>query len=577
MPAIREYNNPIDQIRPNNAGAGAMADLAGAQSRAGYYQAQQIRERGQDFQRAISDVGQKAASWYEDNQVKMEISQIGTLITGKQKEYTEEWQRTTANTDPNDSSAAPKFMAKIEADLEKIYESATTYDGKLQARKYINSVTADWHRRVLSDSGVRSAEAIKNNVQKIVTNSVSSVTGDPTSIDNSIALATDIVGEMVKRSPELGAATSAKMRTDLIADISNTIAVKGIMEMIKANPDAGEVLLKSGRFDKHLEPKSRTALEKYPDAVRTQRREEASAARSALKAQQAEAVQNVVTDIYQKDVLITQDGFPIPGKNYFEKAAQLGQLPGGADDARATIAAGHQMRKQAEKREVVVDDPDTYNAFVERVFKGTGDPEMLTQREVNMAFAQRRINKDTKSFLLDVITKDANDPVRRQQNRLFDEKLRMLKPEFITSPYGASDKTGASNYSEYHQVTRQRYTQGISNGIAPERLLDVTGRDPNSIFKDKDSFKLTMAERAERIRKQYETKGRERAVERGILPDENAGRTKGPLPQGQTQLYDGREGANETSPIDAMAGPAPGGPRYEGDVNELYKKLFGGK
>ncbi len=123
MPQIREYTNPITEIRPNDKAMNAAANLADATGKAGYYRAQAIRQTGNDFAGAVTDAGRTVSRIYEQQVVKKEISQGAALFTGADDDSSKEWNAMGASTDPNDASIIEKQRVAVRDRYDKIVES----------------------------------------------------------------------------------------------------------------------------------------------------------------------------------------------------------------------------------------------------------------------------------------------------------------------------------------------------------------------------------------------------------------------------------------------------------------------
>lgn len=492
MAAIREYTNPIDQIRPNDKGVGAMADLAASQGRTGYYIAQQIKDTGRDFAGAISDAGRATAEWYDQNRTKMEISQGNTLLTNKEMEYTKKWQELTSKSDPNDASIGPKFMEEITADLEKSVNGATSYGGREWMKKQAEQMMLGWFKQTQADSATRAGQAIRDNAVKSVNTAGAVISANPTSLDRMLEQQTDALKKALENSPNLNAATRAQLGETLTRQVRGELVQRGLQTMMDANPEAGLAVLKSGKYSADITPDGYKALENYAAAVTKRKETEGKAEIERQKQIRSEAFSQAASKVYDTQVAITPDGNVTVKPGFFKAAQDLMRVdPSKTSEVRSMITWGNAQIDRATRGLKATDDPATFEDFRSRIFLGPDEPNGLKMAEVYQAAARGELSDKSFSFFKDAVQKDYKDPAKSADYREFERVMKHMRPSFVRgSLFGADDGgVGERNFMRFRQEKWAEYRAGRDMKVPASELLSAMG--PKSIIKDFNRYILS--------------------------------------------------------------------------------------
>lgn len=555
MPAIREYTNQIDTIRPNNSGMGAMADLANSQGRAGYYMAQQIKERGNDIAGAVKDVGRAAAEWYDENQTKMEISQANTLLTQKEMNYTKRWQETTAATDPNDASIGPKFLEEVKSDLDKSVEGAKTVEGRRWLQKQADSMYMGWFKQINADIATRSGQAIKDNVIKSMNTAGTIISQNPTALDRMLDQQTDAIKMQLASSPNLTEATRAQLGESLVRQMRGELVQRGIQTMMDANPEAGLAVLKSGKYAQDLSPDNYKQLEAYSTAVTKRQEVEAKARLQQQKEQRAAAFQQAQAQIFEKNVVVNDDGRVVVRPEFLKNAQRLATVdPSKVGEVRSMITWANTQIDRAAKGIEATDNPATVENFRARIFRGVDDPDSLSMAEVYQATARGELSDKSFRFFKDAVQKDYRDPKAAADYREFERVMKLMRTSFVKGGVFGSDDGGAGdrNFLRFRQDKWEEYRAARATGIPASKLLSTMA--PESIIKDFNRYMLTPEQ-------QMEAQAARMRGAASKLPDVRP--PEGLAPSQFDQRFFGSENANKWDGKESM--------------DELFKRLNGGK
>lgn len=500
MPAIREYTNPIDSIRPNNAGMGAVADLASAQGRTGYYIAQQIKEQGQNWSGVVNDVGKATAEWYDKNRTKMEISQGGTLLTGKEMDLTNRWNERVKASDPNDASIGPKFLEEIEGELEKTVEGATSYGGREWMRKQVDNMKLDWFKKVNSDLSTRTGQALKDNFIKTSNQSVAVVAANPTTnaIDRQLSINTDMIDGAVANAANLTPGTAAELGTSMKRAVSVNIVTAGLQNMIEANPEAGRAVVNSGKYSQYLDATAVKQLDAYADAVIKRQATEQKAVVAAQKEARTQAFHNTSSKIYDEEVTVSDQGNITIKPGFLKRAQDLLKVdPSKQSEVRSMLNWATTNIEKRAKGETVTDNGDTYNDFASRIFLGPDEPNGLTMAEVYQAGVRGELSDKSFRFFRDAVQKDYRDPNKAADYREFDRVMKSMRPSFVRGSLFGSDDGGVGerNFMRFRQEKWEEYRAQRQLKVPANKLLSEM--TPESIIKDFRRYILTPEQQME--------------------------------------------------------------------------------
>ncbi len=498
MPQIREYTNPITEIRPNDKAMNAAANLADATGKAGYYRAQAIRQTGNDFAGAVTDAGRTVSRIYEQQVVKKEISQGAALFTGADDDSSKEWNAMGASTDPNDASIIEKQRVAVRDRYDKIVESFETAEGRQWAEGQRESRLRHWNEKTAADGAARSGAALKQNFDTMKNNIVTSVSNDPTSIDINLKMLDSTIPELASRTPNLDPKVSAVMQTQLLQGAKKDVVQAGLYAMITKNPERGAEVLASGKYRDYLDENITASLTKLVTVSQKRIEQQGvAAANAATKAQKA-AVEDRSSKIMTDDVQVSEDGILSVKPSFFWNAQNMAGMPHGADKARTLMAWGQAVNERLAKGIKAKDDPTTFDDFTKRAYLDPSDPNALTTQDVQEASWANKLSDKSTATLMAAVKESRSDPKARRAMTEFNAFTTQIKPAIVKSSIINDEATGAQQFLLFVQDKKEEFAAGRKAGLSTQELLSP--RSPNYIGRDLNNYTIPREKAAENLR-----------------------------------------------------------------------------
>lgn len=462
--AIREYNAPEDlTIRPSDRATSA-AEHAGRRIQGAYNEAAAAqRQTGHILGSAIEVAGSQAVKQIEHAEVSNGAKNLAKLHA----DATNMWNETIKNADPNDPTVAPKFMAGLEENLEKMRSGFATEGGQKWADQRVAAMREHMTTKTQSDMSRAAGQAITANHMETLNSLTNTVRGDPSSLKETLALWQAAHEKVVQTSPNLRAEDIPHM-IKLGEHGREQIVKAAFMGLAEANPDEAEKRIQdpNNPYAKYLSGADAKAILAN---VKQQRRAE----------RVDETYNQHLRDIQKKEVSEYAEN-EILKKLYSEKPEDRVSVNAKsiANDDRLTPATKEKMinrieHEAAKKESPAQSDPATRQGLATRLFDPTNP---TTLEDVIKAHAERKLSD--------------NDYVKLRQNVMDLKKDPLAGPATQAAIHAAKDQLtyqmpglpgkdpkGSQQYADFMSEFTERYLR-----LPPEERAKATN------FQDKTSL-----------------------------------------------------------------------------------------
>jgi len=394
---IREYNAPdTTRLTPSDRAAYAAVHGAHVLGQAVSEGAQAIRNAGNALQKAYDK--------YQDNQAQSEIAHGVASLATLTNNLSNQWNETAKTVDPNDRSIFQGFQEKaVQPAMDDFVGAFSTDKGKQWAQMQTARVTQHFQERMSADMATRAGLAVNQNLNVLGSQTSEMVRKDPTSLDQALGMIDSAVGGIVQASPNLTAAQSSKVQTDLNQQLKEQAVKSAFQGMADSNPQAMAKLLDSGKYSQYIDGSTDQSLRRYADQQARAKAVEARAADADNRRQQAEA---------------SQDRMHQYLASFVDKSGRI-SIPPSADvailrdntlkphDQENLLAQTNALRNrlQQESSNATVDNPDVYKGFADRSRKG----EPINRSEIWQAVVDKQLTRDSANLLLGAVNAKASE------------------------------------------------------------------------------------------------------------------------------------------------------------------------
>lgn len=289
---IAQYDSPVDELRPNNAGAEALSQAA-RQEGALY------RQAGEDVKSAGNELGSAVGS-YETMQ---EISQGSAALATLHNNLTKQWNQEASTTDPNDTQIQGKFLNdSVEPALQQFQDGFSTTRGQEWAMSQADNLRTHLSDKTAGDMSARAGNAIVENMKTTLSQLSDTARKDPTSMDASFAQVDSLV--QATKDHNVGNLTPEQIDKigDVALDMKNEIAKSGVQGLADVNPKAAVQLINSGKLKDYISGTEGDTLIKYSEAITRMKLEDQQRGYEQQKRAQEQAEQvtanKVLTSLY---------------------------------------------------------------------------------------------------------------------------------------------------------------------------------------------------------------------------------------------------------------------------------------
>lgn len=479
IPNIREFSAPQGLgLQPSEVGVEATA-VAARRVGAFYNQAGEAQaDTGRRIGSTIQDVGDVAVK-YEDHR---EISAGAATGTGLIAQANTQWNEIAKKADPNDPSTAQKFLTeKLEPALEEWKKGFNTENSQKWAEQFADQYRKHMFEKTAADMSSLAGIAVQQNVRTTTNQLSSAVAADPSSLDFALKTVDHTIGGVADSSPNLDAATSAKVKAAATQDAKESIVKAAISGMITKNPnvDLDAIQKKYGAYVDGAE------LQTFAKAAKTQARVDQLQQKQLetyTRQNNERAAEKRSNDIVTKNVAIDpQTSQPIIKPQFFNDALELAKMPDAPQGLARTLIDWGESQLNKERKPVT--DPAVASSIDARMF--TDNP--TTKMDILKAEAAGKLTRsdaEIRSKIIDQRDKLPSDP---------QFKLAMDGAKELIEGRSSGEKTlQAGKYAAFMQQFLSEYQQQKAAGTLPPNALSL--RDPSSMLsKAMEAYKSPLA------------------------------------------------------------------------------------
>lgn len=477
MPNIHEFNTPALNIRPTETGVNAVAAAA---RRVG----SEYNEAGSAIAAGGAAVGQAtrvAGEIYDDQVTHEEISRGGAALAGMMGKKTDDWNNTVKGADPNNPTAAAKFMEEnLEPDLEKFKEGFTTTRSQQWADNHLNSFRLHMQTKTAADMATMAGEAIKVNYRQTTNSMANTARNDPTAVDFLLKTYEDTLDATVGSSPNLKGAMAGAVRTELLQ--------RGKEEIIKAaalgHIEATGSMPKWSTDPKYSPYITGGELKQLEAAEKNYRRLNTAEERAARAEEKFVAVDDFNKRVNELEASTIPKNVGDPPQlppNYWNDTRELAKHPGAAyvpGRLKTTIDNGERITARLEKGEPLGPISHETTVGLLRSMRSEGPDRMKNDQPIFEAFYAGQLKNADFNFLRSEWAnwKSPNgDPLGRERGEFF-KRYEGFMDEKAT--LGVRTPEGQARLYQAEMAARRA-----------EEELKRTGKDPHSLYDaDSDNF-----------------------------------------------------------------------------------------
>lgn len=234
--------------------ANTIKQSASDQARAAEQKVGAVSAEGQsakEMAAAVSEVGTDATNYETHREISIGAKNFATLHDN----LTNQWNQAASNADPNDPSVVGKFRDQMEDKLQDFTEDGfLTPAAKEWAQGQVARLRDHMFEKTSADMSSMAMDAVKQNTMVITNKSADSVFNDPSphNLDMVLGNIKSSVGAMADSSPTLTFADRARIKTEVPQQMGEQVMKSWIYSAAKANPDAAEAVLKSGKYSQFI-------------------------------------------------------------------------------------------------------------------------------------------------------------------------------------------------------------------------------------------------------------------------------------------------------------------------------------
>ncbi len=371
MPKLPDYESPTATrgLQPSSTG------ISGAEQGARAWQSG-FNELGQ----AAQSIGNTVEKYYEQKDANGTAKQGADAFAG----LTQDWNKRAAGSDPNDPETASKWRDEVlEPALAKIGADVASKHGEEQAERLREQLRMHFTEKTMADQSAMAGLAVQTNLEQATNSLSNAVRSDPSAMPAAIRILDSAITAQIQ-SHGLDPVTATRIRGELFSKASTGIAESALFGLAESNPEAAQKALDAGAFDKYFAPAQMQSVRKY---VETQ----SKLTTTLVKTQNKEAsdadlanIQNTTIDRNTGQLTIPKDYF----SNVLAWANKWQSKPGAgetvAEKSRTAIQFGRSIMDELEKGKPAVDDAHTVEDFRSRVTLQQGDPNALTEEQVEV-------------------------------------------------------------------------------------------------------------------------------------------------------------------------------------------------
>lgn len=289
MPVIRQYDNPVDTLRPSETGIEAWAST-------GRHIEAEFARLGHAVGGAVTGVGAQIDAY----NAHQEISRGANSFAGLFDDLTQQWNATAKAADPNDPTVATRFREEVLAPaLDKFREGFATQAGQQWAQARSEHLQQHMFTKTAADMSTLAGDALVVNRQEMASRWSNAVYADPTGLDDALKSVDHTIGALVDTNPNITGLQAGKFKTEIAFNLKKQIAQAAFVGAVRSNPDEGLKLARDPKYADYLPGGEIDKLVKEAQSVRHAERIQASWEHAVAKQDRDEKSDDRETTIMQ--------------------------------------------------------------------------------------------------------------------------------------------------------------------------------------------------------------------------------------------------------------------------------------
>jgi hypothetical protein len=229
---------------------------------------------GQAAGGAVRDAGDAAVAYEDHRQISSGAAVGAKGLDG----LTQDWNNTVKNADPNDPSVAAKFREeKLEPWLNNFRENFTTQRSQQWAEHFVDQTRQHFFAKTSADMSTLAGDAVVVNTAQTKNSLANAVYGDWSAVDHALDTWEHSFEGIKTSSPTLGVNQYGKLDKAKLEG-AQQIVKAGLMGLAKANPDAADAVIASGKYSKFINPAEDNQISNYARLIRSAQERDARSA-----------------------------------------------------------------------------------------------------------------------------------------------------------------------------------------------------------------------------------------------------------------------------------------------------------
>jgi len=374
------------------------AKLGSETAALGSFKAQAYGDVGRRLGSSISDAGDAAVKYLDAQQISHGAATWANLTAG----LTQKWNDTVKTADPNDPGVSQRFMESLEPELAKFKEDGFyTEKGQQWAEAHVEALRQHMVEKTSADMATLAGQAAVVNQRQAINSLSSTVRGDPSSLDFSLAALKSSTEGILSSSPNMSGTAAAAARTEILQKGSESIVKSAAMGYIektgKVPPWATDP-----KYSPYINGEE---LKQFSQASRYYQRLGEAESRAARQNADYEAKKdfNTKIDKLEASTMPTQAGArPQLPQNYWDTLRELAQHPGAAIEPgrlKSMVEAGERLTDRLNKPEPI--GPVSHQTTIELLNKirATDTSRLTSNDDIYKAYGDGKLNTADFNFL----------------------------------------------------------------------------------------------------------------------------------------------------------------------------------
>ena len=463
MANIREFENPITDLQPNETAARLTAQEASHQESAGNAFGAEI---GGGI-KAVGDVAVKYATYQDTTAL---AGRSATLLADKMQE----WNQIAKNSDPNDPTVAADFLKNnLQPALDKLRDSAWTEGGQNYAGNQADSIFAHITQVTQADMAQKAGQGAITAVAQTANALSVAAANDPAGVEKYLGMLDASVAKIVKDNPSLSVDVATKLHDSILQTAKEGLTKSAVQAAIQANPDEGMKLAQRPALAPYI---NGAEVKQFDAYARANKRAEDIDRRQAEADDRRQAEQKSQDQIGNYETKLYDDnGNFAPPKNFTKTILN--------DPAVLPKDKGpflSMVNRLAAAGNAKADTDGLVNHLLIAAADGSLTPADVYQYVGANNPTGKQLTQQSANFVLGALRGSAED---RQAGAILADGIKQAQSivspiDNLTRAFTAAD--GAQRSAALASAAQLQYMEGLKDGKRPSDLL-TPGR-PDYIF-----------------------------------------------------------------------------------------------